>query len=73
MPHEAQTLANTLLAYTKNAAYTEFAELQKGQLKEGMLADMVLLSEDIFAIPSTELENLSADLTLCDGEIVFER
>ena len=73
LPHEAQTLANTLLAYTKNAAYTEFAELQKGQLKEGMLADMVLLSEDIFAIPSTELENLSADLTLCDGEIVFER
>jgi predicted amidohydrolase YtcJ len=73
LPRQAQSLENTLLGYTKDAAYTEFAENEKGQLREGMLADMVLLSEDVFALPSEELENLSALLTICDGEVVFER
>ncbi|MCA9838107.1 MAG: amidohydrolase [Trueperaceae bacterium] len=72
LPGQAQSLENTLLGYTRDAAYTEFAENEKGQLKEGMLADMVLLSEDVFELSSAELEHLSAVLTICDGEIVYE-
>jgi predicted amidohydrolase YtcJ len=70
---QAQTLSNTLFAYSKDAAYTEFAEAEKGQLKVGMLADLVLLSEDVFATPADKLKDLTALLTICDGQVVFER
>lgn len=70
---ESQSLENTLNAYSKDAAYVEFAENQKGQLKVGMLADLALLSEDVFSLPKTELKTLQAELTMCDGQIVFER
>lgn len=43
MPHHRQDLADTLLSYTRDAAYAEFQEHIKGQLKAGYLADMVLL------------------------------
>ncbi len=70
---EARSLEETLLAYTKDAAYVEFAEKEKGQLKEGMLADMLLLSEAIFEISRDKLKDLNAQLTIVDGVIVYER
>ena len=68
-----QTLAETLVAYTRDAAYAEFQEHQKGQLKVGMLADMVLLSRDLFALPVDEIERVHPVLTMCDGRIVSEQ
>ena len=67
------TLAETIAAYTKNAAYAEFQEEKKGQIKVGMWADLVLLSSDIFALPPQELGQVSAVLTVCDGRVVYER
>ncbi len=65
-----QTLADTLIAYTRDAAYAEFQEYQKGQLRVGMLADMVLLSRDLFAVPVDEIDRVHPVLTMCDGRIV---
>ena len=73
LPRQAQTLAETLAAYTRAGAYTEFAEHEKGQLRAGMLADMVLLSEDVTTLAPEELVGLEATLTVSDGQIVFER
>ena len=73
LPRQAQSLAETLAAYTRDGAYTEFAEHDKGQLRAGMLADMVLLSEDVTTLPSEEFAGLEATLTVCNGTIVFER
>ncbi len=67
-----QTLADTLIAYTRDAAYAEFQEHQKGQLRAGMLADMVLLSDDVFTIPTESLDQVQPVLTMCDGRVVFE-
>lgn len=67
------TLAEAIKGYTKDAAYAEFQEGKKGQIKVGMWADLMLLSEDIFAIPPAELRNLEAMVTVCNGRIVFER
>lgn len=67
-----QTLTETLVAYTRDAAYAEFQEHQKGQLKAGMLADMVLLSHDVFAAPIEELDRVHPVLTICDGKVVYE-
>ena len=72
LPSQAQTLLETLAAYTKGGAYTEFAERDKGQLKAGMFADLVLLSEDIIQTPPKRLAELRVDLTICGGQIVFQ-
>ena len=72
LPSEAQTVMQTLAAYTRDAAYTEFMEHEKGTLKTGLLADMVLLSEDVLELPPADLAKLSAELTVCGGKIVHE-
>lgn len=73
LPSQAQTPAETLAAYTTGGATTEFAEGEKGQLRAGLLADLVLLSEDVTALPPEELVNVRAELTVCGGQVVFER
>lgn len=72
MPHHRQSLSEALLSYTREAAYAEFQEHKKGQWKTGYLADMVLLSKDIFQIPADEMKDIKSLLTMVDGRIVFE-
>jgi predicted amidohydrolase YtcJ len=72
MPDQRQTLTDTLLSYTRVAAYAEFQEHRKGQIKLGYLADLVLLPKDIFAIPTDEIARLKPVLTMLDGRVVFE-
>jgi predicted amidohydrolase YtcJ len=68
-----QTLEQTLLSYTRDAAYAEFMEHEKGMLKPGYLADLVLLSEDIFSVPSEDIERVHPVMTVVDGRVVFEK
>ena len=72
MPQQRQTLADTLIAYTRDAAYGEFQEHQKGQIRDGYLADLVVLPQDLFAIPSDEIANLKPVLTMVNGRVVYE-
>ena len=72
MPHHHQDLADTLRSYTCDAAYAEFQEHIKGQLKPGYLADMVLLSEDIFSIPPENIKEVHARMTMVGGKITYE-
>ncbi|HEX9090730.1 MAG TPA: amidohydrolase family protein, partial [Anaerolineales bacterium] len=72
LPHHHQDLADTLLSYTREAAFAEFQESVKGQLKAGYLADLVLLSEDIFAIPPEQMKNVHPLMTMMGGQITFE-
>jgi predicted amidohydrolase YtcJ len=50
-PPEALTREEAVMAYTAGSAYAESAEKQKGTLAPGMLADLAVLSQDIFTIP----------------------
>jgi predicted amidohydrolase YtcJ len=72
LPEQRQTLADTLAGYTRDAAYAEFQENEKGQLKPGMLADVVLLTSDLEATPEEELDRTQVALTICDGRVVYE-
>jgi predicted amidohydrolase YtcJ len=72
MPHHRQSLTDTLIAYTRDAAYAEFQEHQKGQLKADYLADLVLLPKNIFDMPSDEIASLKPSMTMVDGRIVYE-
>ncbi len=71
-PDQRLTLEECILGYTRDAAYTEFMEDEKGQVKEGYLADLVLFSHDLFAMKPEEITNAKAVLTVMDGRIVFE-
>jgi predicted amidohydrolase YtcJ len=72
MPEQRQTLGDTLIAYTRDAAFAEFQEHQKGQIREGYLADLVLLPKDLFGISPAEIADLKPVMTMVDGRMVFE-
>ena len=71
-PDESQTLEETIAGYTKDAAYTEFQEHEKGMIRTGYLADLVLLSDDLFTAPAETIHEVRPVLTVCDGRVVFE-
>jgi predicted amidohydrolase YtcJ len=71
-PDQRLTLEECILGYTRDAAYTEFMENQKGQIKEGYLADLVLFSHDLFEVKHEEITTAKAVMTMMDGRIVFE-
>lgn len=72
MPHQNQTLKNTLVSYTRDAAYSEFQDHQKGQIREGYLADLVMLPQDFFEINPEEIAAMKPSLTMVDGRVVYE-
>jgi len=72
-PDQRLTLEEILVGYTRDAAYAEFQEHQKGQLKEGFLADMVLLSADLFETPAEDIGTVKPLLTIVNGKIVYEK
>jgi predicted amidohydrolase YtcJ len=72
MPNQRLSLADALLAYTREAAHAEFQDHHKGQLKPGYLADMVLLSRDLFQTPAEDLLEVHSWMTMVDGQIVYE-
>jgi predicted amidohydrolase YtcJ len=73
MPFQDLRLTQIIDAYTREAAYASFDEQRKGVLAPGMLADLVVLSQDIFAQPAGQLLEAVVDVTIFDGEIVYTR
>jgi predicted amidohydrolase YtcJ len=71
-PDEAMTREQAVIAYTLTSAYAEFAEDKKGSLVPGKLADLAVLSQDIFSIPAQQLLQTRSVMTMVDGKIVFK-
>lgn len=71
-PGEALTMEEAVTAYTRGSAYAEFQEWQKGSLKPGYLADLAVLSQDIFTAPPPALPGTVSLLTLVGGEVVWD-
>ena len=59
-------------AYTAQAAYASFDEHRKGTLAPGMLADIVILSNDIFQNSPDTLKDTSVAMTIFDGKVVYQ-
>jgi predicted amidohydrolase YtcJ len=72
-PSERMALMAALDAYTSVAAWASFDEQRKGALVKGMLADLVVLSEDVFEAPPARLASTRVTLTMFDGKIVYRR
>ena len=72
-PGEAITREQALIAYTRRSAYAEFAEREKGTIARGMLADIAVLSQDIFTVAASELPGTESLLTIIDGRVAYEK
>jgi predicted amidohydrolase YtcJ len=72
-PDQAQSLMDTIHAFTAAGAHMEFMEDRKGMLKEGYLADVAVLNADMEKLLSHEISHVKPVMTICDGRVVFEK
>lgn len=72
LPDHRLPLEEVLKAFTCNGAYAGHMEDRTGCLRIGMLADLVLLSDDIEATPVEQIAELGIRMTVCDGQITHE-
>lgn len=70
-PAERLTVEEALAAYTRNAAYAGFVETWKGRLMPGFVADLVVLSHDLFEIPPQQIKDVQVLGTMVGGRWVF--
>ncbi len=72
VPEQKISVEETVRAYTTGSAYAEFQENVKGSITAGKLADLVILSQDIFKIDPKEIEKVKVLLTMVGGRVVYE-
>ncbi|WP_081997776.1 amidohydrolase [Wocania ichthyoenteri] len=72
VPEQKITVEQSLLAYTKNAAYAAFNEYKTGTLEPGKLADFVVLSDNLMAIDPKKLNKVKVLKTYVGGKKVFD-
>ena len=73
VPEQKISVTEAIRAWTVGSATAEFAETYKGRLQRGMLADMVILSTDIFSVPAEQLWRAQVLTTIVGGRVVYER
>jgi predicted amidohydrolase YtcJ len=71
-PSESISREQAVIAYTRTAAYAEFAEKEKGSLAPGKLADLAVLSQDIFTVPSDDLPKTVSVMTMVGGKMIYD-
>ncbi|MBV9548007.1 MAG: amidohydrolase [Chloroflexi bacterium] len=71
-PEQRVSLEEAVRAYTSGSAYAERASHQRGTLMPGKDADLVVLAADPFELPADALRELTIDLTVVGGRIVYE-
>ncbi len=72
-PEERLTMEEAIVGYTRNGAYITFEENIKGTLEPGMLADMIVLSDDLLTIDPERILDVVVETTIVGGRVVFER
>jgi predicted amidohydrolase YtcJ len=71
-PKEAMTREQAIVAYTHGSAFAEFQEKERGTLAVGKLADLAMLSQDVFTVPAEALPATTSVLTIVGGHVVYE-
>jgi len=71
IPEQKISVAEAVRAYTAGSAFAEFQENEKGTITPGKLADLVILSGDIFTIDPKEIEKVKVVMTIMDGRVVY--
>jgi len=70
IPEQKITVEEALRCYTVNNAWSMFAEHELGRIAPGMLADIALLSDDIFTIAPEKIADVQVEMTIFDGRVL---
>lgn len=73
LPDQAISLESAIENMTSAGAYASFDEAKKGRLAPGLLADIVILSKDVFAQPPERFLDAVVTTTILGGKVVYER
>ncbi len=71
-PEQKLTVAEAVEAYTMGSAYAEFQENVKGSIAPGKLADMVMLSDDIFSVDPAKIRDMKVLKTIVGGKVIWD-
>ena len=69
----AISVEQAVRAYTVGSAYAEFQEKSKGTIEVGKLADLVILSDDIFSIDRSKIRSVRVETTVLGGKVVYQQ
>jgi predicted amidohydrolase YtcJ len=72
-PEERITVKQALDAYTHGSAYSAFFDDRVGTLEPGKFADLAVLSQDIFSVPSNDIRKTTVAMTWVGGKKVYDR
>jgi predicted amidohydrolase YtcJ len=72
VPEQKITVREAVEAYTIGSAYAEFQEKEKGSITPGKLADLVILSSDVFTIDSKAIRDVTVTTTIVGGRMVYQ-
>jgi predicted amidohydrolase YtcJ len=67
------TVPEALASLTSGNAFAEFQEQEKGTIARGQLADLVVLSDDLFSMPAASIRNVRVLTTITGGQVVHQR
>lgn len=70
-PEERSNLKDMIQSFTYNGAYANFLEGETGSIEVGKQADIVVLDQNLYDIPPTEIAKIKVLLTLVAGKEVF--
>jgi len=73
VPQQKISVAEAVHAYTMGSAYASLEDGIKGSIEPGKLADLAVLSDDIFHVDLVEIQNAKIQMTIFNGKIIFER
>src|SRR6476469_5636924 len=71
IPEEKVTLPEAIGAYTMGAAFAEFQDSEKGSITSSKLADMVIVSGNIFDAKPEAIRNVKVKTTIVGGKVVY--
>jgi predicted amidohydrolase YtcJ len=71
-PEQKLTVAEAVEAYTMGSAYAEFQDKEKGSITPGKLADLVILSDDIFKIDPVKIRDVKVLKTIVGGKTIWD-
>jgi predicted amidohydrolase YtcJ len=70
---QCMSVHEALWGFTVGAAMAAGSAHEQGALSPGMLADIAVLDQDPFKVEPKDLHSLKAELTILEGQVVWER
>jgi hypothetical protein len=72
VPSQRLSVADAVRGYTLGAAFAGFREKSEGSLEPGKLADLIIVSQDLFQIDPHKIDKTKVLTTFVGGRVVFQ-